>query len=544
MPSEAYTPPAGAVLHHTRAYLDSRPPAAPVHLVQYDDTLPVIAAALYAGDMPYAVPAGGSVSVRMGKPDGHSIYNPALGLDQGRQTAYIQVTPQMTALAGDLAPVLEITVGGGLAGTSALALTIDPNPVPEEKIQSADEYRTVQVLAAQAAQAAAAAASSAQTAHDRAEAADTAKGEAQTANSQAQGSAVEAAGSASDAQSSAGEAAGSAAQAAAQATAATQQAAAAAASAQAAREAAEQAQSVAQGALGYYADAEALQAAHPAGAAGQWAIVGNPDSIWVWDVEGGAWVDSGQHIDLSDYYTKTQTEGLIDAARGSVFLISVPAAGWQGPEGGPWTNSVAVEGMTAQAILSGIQLAPSQVGSDDAEQAYAQWSYLDTQAGTVQFTAEGDKPAADFTILARTTEAMQAAGDLIDLDALKGEILLAAHPVGSYYWSDEDTSPAVLFGGTWEAVENRFLLAAGEGHAAGSMGGEEEHTLTVEEMPTHSHEILTQAGGIDNISSGIIQRGLTGSSTNSMVNTRSVGNSEPHNNMPPYLCAYCWRRTA
>ncbi len=402
MELKTYIPPANAILHYTTAYMDSRPPAAPVHIVQYDFTLPIIAAALYAGGTPYTAPQGGSVNIRMGKPDGTVVYNPALGLDESRSTAYIAVTPQMTIFAGDFAPVLEVSAGGGIAATGGLSLIIDPNPAPNEKIQSASEYKTVQQLAALAAESAAAAAQSAQ----NAAASETEAGAAQAAAQTAQGAAQDAR---AEAQTSASNAASSAAQAAADAAAATQRAAAAAASAEAAQEAAEKAQQIAQGALGYYVDVDALQAAHPTGEAGQWAIVGNPDSIWVWDVEGEQWVNSGQSIELSDYYTKGQTNALLDSALGRPVAIPTPAAGWQGPEDGPWTNTVTVEGVTALTELSNIL--PAQGSAEAAQQAALQWQALETGAGTVVLTAGGRKPAVDFTLTAIARQTKGADGD-------------------------------------------------------------------------------------------------------------------------------------
>ena len=82
----------------------------------------------------------------------------------------------------------------------------------------------------------------------------------------------------------------------------------AAASAQEAEQWAEQAQQIAQGAMGWYADAQALQSAHPTGQNGQWAIVGATDTIWIWDSDTSAWVDSGSNMDLSQYYTKTEAD--------------------------------------------------------------------------------------------------------------------------------------------------------------------------------------------------------------------------------------------
>ena len=78
------------------------------------------------------------------------------------------------------------------------------------------------------------------------------------------------------------------------------------ASAAEAAEAARQAQQIAQGALGWYATEEALRSVHPIGENGQWAIIGSTDTIWTWDSDTGAWVNSGAQVDLSNYYTKAQ----------------------------------------------------------------------------------------------------------------------------------------------------------------------------------------------------------------------------------------------
>lgn len=55
----------------------------------------------------------------------------------------------------------------------------------------------------------------------------------------------------------------------------------------------------------------------------------------------------------------------------------------------------------------------------------------------------------------------------------KKQILLSAHPVGSYYWSSESTDPSELFGGTWERVTDRFVYAT-SADTSGSMGGGNE----------------------------------------------------------------------
>ena len=82
------------------------------------------------------------------------------------------------------------------------------------------------------------------------------------------------------------------------------------------------AQQVAQGGVGYYETPEALRAAHLSGQAGNWAIVGSTDTIWVWDTDTGDWVDSHGNIDLSNYYTKTEADARFSAISSGVPTVS------------------------------------------------------------------------------------------------------------------------------------------------------------------------------------------------------------------------------
>lgn len=120
------------------------------------------------------------------------------------------------------------------------------------------------------------------------------------------------------------------------------------------------------------------------------------------------------------------------------------------------------------------------------------------------------------------------------------------HPVGSLYCSEDPTEPSKLFGGTWERIQDRFILAAGSSYAAGSTGGEANHTLTVDEMPSHIHGLSSRPQrfyGEDVISGSIL--GGDKLITNYVGDaTKAAGGSQPHNNMPPYIAMYIWKRTA
>lgn len=93
-----YSPPAEALIKATRADFDRRDVVLPVHLVQYDDTLPVLAVALYKGGQPWTLPTGADVNLRMDKKDGHYVYNPALGVSRGhRERLARRGLPERTA---------------------------------------------------------------------------------------------------------------------------------------------------------------------------------------------------------------------------------------------------------------------------------------------------------------------------------------------------------------------------------------------------------------------------------------------------------------
>ena len=118
------------------------------------------------------------------------------------------------------------------------------------------------------------------------------------------------------------------------------------------------------------------------------------------------------------------------------------------------------------------------------------------------------------------------------------------YPVGSIYMSVNDTNPATLFGGTWEQLEDRFLLGAGTTYTAGDTGGEAEHTLTIDEMPSHNHPYAYN-GQLSNTGTQSV-RLVAYDRQNAYTGTPDGyrGGDQPHNNMPPYIVVYMWKRTA
>lgn len=172
--------------------------------------------------------------------------------------------------------------------------------------------------------------------------------------------------------------------------------------------------------------------------------------------------------------------------------------------------------------------------------------------------------------------------------ATTNALLDKIYPVGSIYMSVNNTSPQSFLGGTWERIQDTFLLAAGSTYSAGTTGGEATHTLTIDEMPSHthaqnshthtqsahSHQIYstsswsTNANGLKR--SGDMQ-GVAGVASNepsadgytwndskghaiissvtptingTTATNQNTGGGSAHNNMPPYLTVYMWKRTA
>ena len=150
----------------------------------------------------------------------------------------------------------------------------------------------------------------------------------------------------------------------------------------------------------------------------------------------------------------------------------------------------------------------------------------------------------------------------------------AIYPVGSIYMSVNSTSPATLFGGTWSQLKDRFLLGAGDTYSNGATGGAATVTLTTSQMPSHTHTFTgssattssdshthtvpntkgdnsgsgnkceswasaSASGRTVTTSSDSHTHTLTAKGTNS-----STGGGSSHNNMPPYLVVYMWKRTA
>lgn len=137
--------PENSILFSVTAAIDNTRTSRPLQLIQYDDTLPVVAVSLTQNSKPWIPPSGATIQVRVGKPDGHFVIADALGVDENG-IVYFAVILQMTTAYGLASATLEFT-DSGVKNCAPITLEITPNPVSNESIESTDDYKSlVQIL--------------------------------------------------------------------------------------------------------------------------------------------------------------------------------------------------------------------------------------------------------------------------------------------------------------------------------------------------------------------------------------------------------------
>lgn len=142
--------------------------------------------------------------------------------------------------------------------------------------------------------------------------------------------------------------------------------------------------------------------------------------------------------------------------------------------------------------------------------------------------------------VAEKANTLEIALDVEFIGKVSGAIFDAIYPVNSIYISYSHTNPSTLFGGTWERLTDGFLWATRSTDIIGQIGGTKEVTLTVDQIPAHSHGSVYSGNA-----SGTKNHAWLASGGSSMAyGTISTGGGQAHNNMPPYIQVSIWRRTA
>ena len=356
----------------------------PIRLVQYDDTLPVAAVTLKCYDQEgqeqtYIPPTGATLRVKMRKPDDKWVLNDCLGVDaEGR--VYFAFTLQMCVADGTGAWCnIQVTTENGTKHCQKINVQVERNAVQLDDIASTDEYRTLESLAK--------------------DVTDTAKimkdNEAAIQSAYANMDAIKAA---------------------------PENATAAAASAKEARSwavgdtasrpgegmdnakyYAALAQQVSQGAVGWYPNYEALYAAHDTGYDGNWAIVGDTDTIWVWDSKTGVWKDTGESSKFANYYDKEQIDALLAAMKSKLKTVTVPAESWTaGSYTVTWDDATSTSFTQVATVTVAGVTADSHISVSDRTRvtdAVRMVAALEPGAGAVKFYANSAPSAAAVFVL-------------------------------------------------------------------------------------------------------------------------------------------------
>ena len=170
-----YTVKSTDIVHNTSIDLITRWFTREVHIVQYDNSQPIVAVELFKNSERFVLPDGYEANLRFGKKDRTFIYKPVLGCNQGRDTVYFAVDEQMSMFYGKVNPIIEFTYNGAVVGSSSIPFVIDKNPIQIGDVESKSDYPAIveRISAAEAA------ASDAKKAVD-AEAAERASGDAKT----------------------------------------------------------------------------------------------------------------------------------------------------------------------------------------------------------------------------------------------------------------------------------------------------------------------------------------------------------------------------
>jgi microcystin-dependent protein len=161
--------------------------------------------------------------------------------------------------------------------------------------------------------------------------------------------------------------------------------------------------------------------------------------------------------------------------------------------------------------------------------------------------------SADTVLLTNTGTSLVASGNVTvggDLDIsgnLGSSLVNLVYPIGAVYISVNSADPGTIWAGTtWVAFgEGRTLVGQGQGSGltnrptVEATGGAETHTLTENEMPSHTHSYTNSNSSSRNTGQpGSDHVGVVGASTG------STGGDQAHNNMQPFIVTYMWKRTA
>lgn len=147
--------PSGRIVHDV--YVDFVKPyiQKPIHIMQYDRSLPILAIHMLNDREPYVFPDNATGKIRWHKPDNTFVYKDALGVSEDGTILYVEVDYQMTIWYGSYNQIIEVFIDENtVAGSSYLPIEIDRNPIQNKDVTSTTEWQQLEEAVNEATQAA------------------------------------------------------------------------------------------------------------------------------------------------------------------------------------------------------------------------------------------------------------------------------------------------------------------------------------------------------------------------------------------------------
>ena len=136
-----YTVDSISVVHSTNVDIYTNKISNPVHLVQYDDRLPILAVTIFNNGQEYTIPSTAEARLRVGKPDHTCVNVAALGMSSDKHTVYFEITKQMTMFEGTFHPTVELKIGDRVGHPSLLTFIVARNAIQDGYLESCVEYK-------------------------------------------------------------------------------------------------------------------------------------------------------------------------------------------------------------------------------------------------------------------------------------------------------------------------------------------------------------------------------------------------------------------
>jgi len=262
-------------------------------------------------------------------------------------------------------------------------------------------------------------------------------------------------------------------------------------------------------------------------------------------------VETGTYINSLNASFPPETDALSEIDEHLKIIKSTIKATWPG---GTAASDV---GLTGPVTLSAAELNKKTAIVSDGTNATFNTGITAAKIKTLigitepvapAITAATDSGGAVTPVLATGITALEI------WNLVKASALDSIYPVGAIYTAITSGSPASVFGGTWVSFgqgrvlvghddaaspDSDFVASSTDGSSV-LVGGAKTHTLSIAEMPSHTHAI----NGIENQSGTGSDGGGNSASSYDTVTTNATGGGNAHNNLQPYVVVYMWKRTA